>query len=343
MTLKSRRPTRRSPFNVIEAVRHDKKTDCSCAECRREPSLEEVRAHAMESLAEAAMSSMPSFAPDAPRVAQALQMFGDGMLGAPHSFQTTFESLGNELHIRHLVTATSKSPGSINAQLARLFSYVSFRLTELFFRLEQLNWMQRQFLTITGDDAAQWHNFAALCIKDFHIDVSAVMDAVAPAILQTGKAYDAAGEHQLPGFADIQRSGSPRAVNFRKQLGQEVIDKIDSAELWWPPIKRIRQDLAHREHTKIVFGSAKDGVLFQLYGPAYKPIVVHPKLLWSQGNNVADFRMYSAAVVAELLVFLDEMGKTLASALEFNCAKLTPSIRVGDFSFLIEPMKQLAT
>jgi hypothetical protein len=131
--------------------------------------------------------------------------------------------------------------------------------------------------------------------------------------------------------------------NFRQQLGQELIDRIDSTERWWPAIKRIRDDLAHREHTKIVFGGAKDGVLFQLYGTAlHKPVVVHPKLLWPRGHHVADFRLYSAAVVAELLVFLDEMGKALASALGLDSARLTPTIRGGDFSFLMESMKQLA-
>lgn len=282
--------------------------------------------------------------PDRDQIARALGLFSAGILGQPHSFSTVVECLGNELHIRALVVERQETPSAERAhsrQMARLFTYLSFRLTELMLRLEQLNWMQREFMRRTGDEAAPWHKFAALAIKDFHLDLGSLMDAVAPAILQATKSFDAEGERKLPGFADIQRNDSPRSSKFRALIPAALLAVIDATDAWWPAVKRIRDDLAHREHTKIVFGNADQGVLFQVYTSAFAPVVVNKALAWKEAHNVADFRMYSAAALAEMLVFLDDTGRALASHLNMAIEGLTPSMRVGDFSYLIQPLERL--
>ena len=284
------------------------------------------------------------FDPNRDRLARALALFSTGILGQRHALSTVFESLGNELHIRAMVAA-SRDPqsgeSSRPSQLARLFTYASFRLTELILRLEQLNWMQREFSTRKGDEGAAWHNFAALAIKDFHLDLGSLMDATAPPILQVAKAFDAKGTRKLPGFADVQRNGSPRSTKVRDSTAKELLDIIDSTDRWWPAVKRMRDELAHREHTKIVFGSAEQGVLFQIYTAAFAPVVIHPTVLWKHGQNVADFRIYSAGALSEMFVFLDDLGRSLASQLKMSVDGLTPSMRVGDLTYLVEPMQQL--
>jgi hypothetical protein len=143
------------------------------------------------------------------------------------------------------------------------------------------------------------------------------------------------------GFSGESRDISPRVVDEREgvntQVSPELIkaatgDIIDSTDRWWPPVKRMRDELAHREHTKIVFGSAEQGVLFQIYISAFAPVVIHLAVLWKHGQNVADFRIYSAAALSEIFVFLDDLGRGLASQLKMSVDGLTPSMRIADFS-----------
>jgi len=56
--------------------------------------------------------------------------------------------------------------------------------------------------------------------------------------------------------------------------------------------------------------------LFQLYDRGLmEPRVVDKRLCWGHGENVADFGLYSAAVMSELLCFLDDLGVALADCL----------------------------
>lgn len=286
------------------------------------------------------------FDPDRDRLRCALALFSDGILGERHALITVFESLGNELQLRAMAFRHREPQSAILShanQLARLFTYASFRFTELIIRLEQLNWMQREFCTKSGDEAAPWHNFAALAIKDFHLDIGSLMDATAPAILQVAEGFDAEGQQKLPGFADVQLNGSPRSPKFRESMSQNLLKVVDSTDRWWLPVKRMRDELAHREHNKIVFAGAEQGVLFQIYTSAFAPVLVHPSVLWKHGQNVADFRLYSAAVLSEMFVFLDDLGRCLAAQLKMSVNSLTPSMRVGDFTYLVEPMQELLT
>jgi len=42
-----------------------------------------------------------------------------------------------------------------------------------------------------------------------------------------------------------------------------------------------------------------------------------------------------------MFVFLDDLGRSLASQLKMSVDGLTPSMRVGDLTYLVEPMQQL--
>ena len=124
-------------------------------------------------------------------------------------------------------------------------------------------------------------------------------------------------------------------------MPDRVVEVIDGTDRWWPPVKRIRDIVAHREHANTAFGGASVGVHFQIYEPGIIPQVIDPHLLWTGGNNVADFRRYSALILAELLVFLDELGMVLAATLRLSPDGLTRSMLVGDFTYLLEAMEQL--
>lgn len=279
--------------------------------------------------------------PNRERIERALQLFGTPQLGQPHSLTTAFECLGAEILVRHAMPSQLPSPPTnlaAQGQLARLFSYASLRLTDVFIRRGLVEFVRSQFASVFGEDAAGWYSFGALCIKDFHTDLGSLMDAVAPVILQACDCFDAQGEVRFPGFADIQR-GTKRT--FRSSLPTRVLETIDATEAWWPDVKLIRDTLTHREHHKIAFGGPAAGVLFQVYAPALSPKVVHPAFLWPTGQNVADFRRYSAYVLAEVLVFLEELGVALAEHLRLSRATLISSFRAGDFADVIDPLRDM--
>lgn len=284
------------------------------------------------------------FDPDPTSIRRTLSLFSPGILGARHTLTMGFESLGLEVGTRARVLQQSGLTAASlrdSPQLARLFAYASFRFRELLMRLEFLNWLQRQHQSIGNDYSPSWHNFAALAIKDFHVDLGSLMDAVAPVVLQASGAFDAAGEKKFPGFADVRATGgSDRALGFRRSIDAGVLNVIDSTTRWWPAIKRVRDDLAHREHEKIVFGEASQGIFFQLY-VGMSPTIVDQRLLWLEAENVVDFRLYSAAVLSELLSFLEALGAALAGCLALSTKRLAPSMHVGDFAYLLDPLEQL--
>lgn len=192
-----------------------------------------------------------------------------------------------------------------------------------------------------------WFNFGGLAIKDFHLDLGSLMDSLAPVVLQAYGVFDAEGTTKFPVFPDIQKkNGSARAPKFRGGLPASILSIIDSTDGWWPDVKRIRDTLAHRENLKLVFGVPAQGVLFQIYtpgqAPEQTPNILHPAFLSPHGVGVADFRLYSACIMAEVFSFLDDLGAALALHLSLPVQSMTPSMRVGDFSDLMEAMSELA-
>jgi len=98
-------------------------------------------------------------------------------------------------------------------------------------RLQFINWLQEQCRNDEGNYSHQWHNFAALAIKDFHVDLGSLMDAIAPVILQVFAGIDVTAEKKWPGFSDIlQKGGSDRAQGYRKTIDSNVLTTIDSTD-----------------------------------------------------------------------------------------------------------------
>ena len=295
--------------------------------------------------AQTTLSSLRMFELKADALERAIALFGAGNLGAPHSLTISFGSLGPQVEMRAHAIQQARSTAVLprdSGRVARLLQYSCFRFRELLMRLQFLNWLQHQCES-AEEFYSPWHNFAALTIKDFHIDLGSLMDSIAPAVLQASGAIDIAlEERKFPGFADLLAdSGSRRAPGFRESIDSAVLEAIDSTTRWWPSVKLVRDDLAHREHTKIVFGEARQGIFFQLYMPGFAPKIIDKRLLWPEAANVADFRLYSAAIFGELLTFLEELGTALAATLRLRTKGVPSTIYVGDYSFLLEPMEQL--
>jgi hypothetical protein len=122
------------------------------------------------------------------RIKRARALITLGEAGDADVIQTYFESLGNELGILSRLFTESAKRGKIMPragqiqELASSFRYTSLRLTDLFTRLALLNLMRNEIGRISQYKIlhSMWYPFAALAIKDFHTDVSSLMDSTLP-------------------------------------------------------------------------------------------------------------------------------------------------------------------
>lgn len=250
-----------------------------------------------------------------------------------------FETLGNTLLVRSMMFSKNSGGSKLQTRYQRLtplFRHVGTRLSDLLLRVNLVIWMRRELPDSLTEPS--WLTAGGLSIKDFHGDVSAVMDSIAPVIIESYCAFGQKIPAKLPGFADIQ-SGTQRS--FRKKFDPEVVRIIDNSDRWWKPVKSIRDLLIHREHTKIVFGGPTDKSLFQIYQDDFKPVVVEQKFMWNGGRNVVDFQLYSGFVIAEILTLLDELGLHLAEHFGVATSTFVPSMRIGDFRSVIYGIDQL--
>lgn|GEM_PF-982686 len=270
-------------------------------------------------------------------IEQAIGFFSEGVSPFPHALVTAFDRVGPEAGSRSHLLAEA-FPGTQQASemqaLAHAFQRVSSRFLQPLTRMELLDWMRRELLESNG---SQWSRFAALAIKDFHVDLAGLMDSIAPVILLGCNVPLT----DLPGFADLQTSGSRRAKEFRSRLPASVLQAVDASDRWWSPVKRIRKLIIHGDLRTVVYGGPANGILFQAYEPQHVPKILDPAFVWMPGKNVVDFRRYSACVLAELIVFLDRLGIALAERMGKRPDDLALSMLWGDFTNLLASMREL--
>ena len=118
-------------------------------------------------------------------------------------------------------------------------------------------------------------------------------------------------------------------------LGAEIANRSDSLKIiekntkrsyrrklsvdrWLPLVKKIRHILTHREHENIVFATSKEGLLFQIYDNEMQASIVIPEVLYVSGKNVIDFELYSAFILSELFVLIDNLGYVIANKLDLS-------------------------
>lgn len=236
--------------------------------------------------------------------------------------------------------------------MSEAISYASDRLTDILARHQQIGWMRRTlayepepnvFDQAADPKAALWRIFLGLAIKDYHLDISSLMDAVAPAVIQTEGKLKSSDKIRLPGWdAIIDGTKGP----YRKLLSPDTTKIIDRTEKrWWKGIKEVRNIVTHREHNRIVFGNPEDGLLFQIYDQASVPKILLPQVLYKKGNNVVDFDLYSAFVIAEVVTLLNDLGITIAPKIQISQASFAQmSFRMVDKSVAqsIERLIQLS-
>jgi hypothetical protein len=246
---------------------------------------------------------------------------------------SSFECLGVTVQQKSSVIKpkSDKTKTDKYSLLASLFHYSSFRLTEVIKRLEFIHWTQNQLETNKESDLNKWSMFAALLIKDFHIDISSLLDSLSPVIIEAVLGLKKKDQKKYPGFADISKDTSR---TYRSKLPKEFVGIIDSCDSWWPYVKKTRDILAHRDHLKVVFGKPSDGILFQVYSTDLRiALLADPSIMWSQGKNVVNFVLYSAHIISEIILFLEQLGAALTIQLGHSSSQLTKCYRdFGSFN-----------
>jgi hypothetical protein len=226
--------------------------------------------------------------------------------------------------------------------LANLFEHTSLRLSDVLMRLEFIDSIQREFIEKDIKIFSPWNRRAALLIKDFHIDIVSLMDSTAAVAIQGTIGLKHKDLKSLPGFADLLPNTSR---SYRKDMGNDPVIKIvDSAEGWYEDVKKVRDLLTHRENLKIVYGLPSDGILFQVYEERHNPKILDATFLWPKGNNVVDFRLYSAFIVAESLLFLEDLATEVMARLNIAPEGLPKAYRIddtGNFSHLLDSFDRL--
>lgn len=223
--------------------------------------------------------------------------------------------------------------------LAAASRHVDLRLTELFARFQQIEWMDWIVSNPHSADNDIRRPCLALAIKDFHIDVASLMDSLAPVIIQIEGHLKTRDKEHPPGWATLSQGAK---ADYRKNIrDSELLLIVDSTERWWPIVKQVRNLLVHREHIKIIFGKPSDGILFQIYEATLTPKIIDADLLYQRGKNVVDFTLYSATVLAEILCLLDDIGRHLALQMKIASDGIAPSMRLGYFKNIVGALEHL--
>lgn len=279
------------------------------------------------------------------RIERAISLFKLG--GAPDGndmFTIKLGCLGVEVSNRAMTKAKGAEGRSTQEHwlsFGRACDYMTKRLGDLSARLIQAQWIHQQRVE-QGEEPRTWlARFEELAVKDFHSDTASLMDAIAPVVAQTSQPLTGKAVSRPPGFADVAGyDNSGRAPGFRECIPADVLEIVDGTKRWWKPVKDVRQVLSHRRHTTISFGHPSEGFFFQVYGERHEPLITDEDLLWPTGQNVVDFAMYSAFVLAEVLAFLDELGDVIGPHLGVVLDHSMLMIG-GDYADLVSSLRAL--
>jgi hypothetical protein len=178
------------------------------------------------------------------------------------------------------------------------------------------------FKDSSDPEAEGWRFVVELVIKDFHNSLNSLLDSIAPLAISAESAVKSKDDARLPGFADIQQ-GTKRT--YRDDMSIELLDIIDSSEVWWPAIKLVRNTLLHREHTILVFGTPAEDVRFNLMVTPPHVYLDLPDLASREHPELVHFRKYAAWALAEVLVLIDKLGEHIIRTLGIAEADLLGS------------------
>lgn len=225
------------------------------------------------------------------------------------------------------------------ATLNRMLNNAHSRFTDILTRLRLVEHLKQDLYCDDNTMSGEWFGFGALCVKDFHIDVGSLMDALAAVIVTADVGFSGNKNDWMPSFSSIQNNQKNKAN--RSKLTERAKEVIDSSEIWWSLPKTIRDTVVHRAHLRMAFDSHDHGIFIQIYtGPGRT--MIQDAFFQKEGNeNVIDFRRYCAYVFTRILCFVDDVGEFVSVT---RCSDIeergNPKL-AGDFSYILDEICRL--
>ena len=281
-----------------------------------------------------ALVLIPNIGIEASRIASVRELFSTDKNGIP-LVRNHLEAVATELG--RLASIDSDSTAKQRA-LARVVGYTTFRFNEFLGRRSFVEWLRLTLAEPGRDPTGLWNYYATLALKDFHVDVGSLMDSVAAVVISIDGELPDKELEKPPGFADIQRTTNR---TYRKELAADVCETVDATDAWWLFVKLVRDLVAHRRHSRLVFGGAEDGFRFQVFVPNDIPLVTHPAFRAETGTGIADFSLYSSWVLIEVIYFFDSLGKLIKARHGMADEVLQASGRAGGLRPLIQDSEML--
>lgn len=168
--------------------------------------------------------------------------------------------------------------------------------------LHRLSWFQTAPIDKEFIDH-MWLPYASIDIEHFHVEFRSIMDYVGEIVAHFSNKRGQSPESFRKLFNWVYgKQGN------RKRLGEDLAVVVESAE-WFPDFRGIRDALIHSGGFTLVFGTPKDGILFQIYKDIASNLIKHKSLMYNE--NVVYFERYAAIYLAHLFVFLEFLANTI--------------------------------
>lgn len=211
------------------------------------------------------------------------------------SFLTCYASL------RSYITSTVE--GQYLIPISDPISNINQDISNLCTLASRINWFRS--IAIQGKWNERhpfiWSGYTGLDIEHFYTEVRSILDYVATILVNlTGKPKQIRGEDS---FRKLSQWPEAKADNENK-LGQEISAIIRSGS-WYSEIRRIRDNIIHLGSNTFVFGSPKDGILFQV-SKNFKNQINIGELMWNE--YVVDFELYAGLYFARILALIEKLG-----------------------------------
>jgi hypothetical protein len=160
------------------------------------------------------------------------------------------------------------------------------------------NWYNQQPLT--------WSSYTGLDIQEFHFEFRSILDYVSAILVKlSDKSGQVKGENSFRELYQWLES----ETTAENKLGTQI-SAIIRAGYWYDDIRQIRDNIIHYGADAFVFGTPKDGILFQVSKKNINQINIK-ELMWN--DNIVDFELYAGLYFARMLVLLDKLGKLIIS------------------------------
>lgn len=218
------------------------------------------------------------------------------------------------------------------SQPAILISYIVHDIWNIGTIIHRLSWLRTASIDEKFLDN-MWLPYASVDIEHFHVELRSIMDYVAKIVARIANKYG-----QVPETFRKLLNWVSQSQGNRNRLGEDLATVVESAR-WFLHLRGVRDTLIHSGGFTLVFGSPKDGILFQVFKDHIKNLIDHKTLMFNE--NVVYFERYAAIYLAHLFVFLELLAEVIYQRHELKPIGHGASCSSPGFYFVVGWMNSL--